>query len=128
MDKNNDEVVDFNEFKALEEKDSGSILNEEEKALTQEFFNKIDKDKNGKLDADGNIISAEIYAKNVTIDARINIGSLFPLNTLSVINGKKNIADAAVFAAVLIYPKRYAPVLTVSLSMMTISEDFLPFQ
>lgn len=59
-DKNNDEAIDFNEFKALEEKDSGSTLSEEEKALTQEFFNKIDKDKNGKLDA--NEMASHLYA------------------------------------------------------------------
>ena len=59
-DKNNDEAIDFNEFKALEEKDLGSTLNEEEKALTQEIFNKIDKDKNGKLDA--NEMASHLYA------------------------------------------------------------------
>lgn len=59
-DKNNDEVIEFNEFKALEEKDSGRTLSENEVAKTQEFFNKIDKDKNGKLDA--NEMASHLYA------------------------------------------------------------------
>ena len=59
-DKNNDEAIDFNEFKALEEKDLGSTLSDNEVAQTQEFFNKIDNDKNGKLDADE--MASHLYA------------------------------------------------------------------
>ena len=36
----------------------------------------------------------QIIPQNVTIDANANIGSRFPLNTLSVINGNTNIAHA----------------------------------
>ena len=57
---NPDEAIDFSEFKALEEKDLGRTLSENEVAKTQEFFNKIDKDKNGKLDA--NEMASHLYA------------------------------------------------------------------
>ncbi len=58
-DKNNDEVISFIEFKALEEKDSGEALTTEEEDMTREFFNRIDKDNNG---IDANEMASHLYA------------------------------------------------------------------
>ena len=58
-DKNNDEVISFEEFKVLEEKDSGKALTPEEVEMTREFFNKIDKDNNG---IDANEMASHLYA------------------------------------------------------------------
>lgn len=46
-DKNNDGVISFDEFKALEEKDLGSALSTDEVEATRAFFNRIDKDNDG---------------------------------------------------------------------------------
>lgn len=50
-DTNGDEAVDFNEFKALEEHDSGQTLTQEEIDATKVVFDRIDKNGNGKIDA-----------------------------------------------------------------------------
>ena len=46
-DKNNNGVISFEEFKALEELDSVNVLSPEETEATRIFFNRIDKDNDG---------------------------------------------------------------------------------
>ncbi len=60
-DTNGDEKISFDEFCALEAKDSGiTVLGAEEKAISQEYFNMMDKSGDGNLDA--NEMASHLFA------------------------------------------------------------------
>ena len=49
-DTNDDQKISYNEFEKFEEKDSGQKLTNEEKTVTKEYFNRLDKNSDGYID------------------------------------------------------------------------------
>jgi hypothetical protein len=69
-DKNCDGSVDFDEFKNFEEKDSGQTLADEEIDATKQYFNRLDKNNDGKLDA--NEMATHLFATSRLFDCSSN--------------------------------------------------------
>lgn len=70
-DTNGDEKISFDEFCALEAKDSGvSELGADEKAASQKYFNMMDKNNDNKLDA--NEMASHLFAVSRLYDGETN--------------------------------------------------------
>ena len=69
-DTDNNGTISFEEFKALEEKDNGAALTPEDSAAAQEYFNRLDKNKDGSLDK--NEMASHLYAASRLYDGSGN--------------------------------------------------------
>lgn len=69
-DTDNNGTISFEEFKALEEQDNGAALTPEDSAAAQEYFNRLDKNKDGSLDK--NEMASHLYATSRLYDGSGN--------------------------------------------------------